>query len=777
MRGRGVRIRGGITVPTLKRSLSVFSTTAIIGASLAVAAVGVAAVAGPQLASATAGVPAALQVNTNSSAVAQGGVRDFAVSGNGRYVTFNGAPDQFGAGCALTANVCGTRLYAKDLATGAVAPVGDPATAGQYPNANAYASAMDFTGRFVVFVSTASNLVPGQGAAGSVSQLFVRDRDTDGNGIFDEAGKSSLKLLSRQWEPTTGPGAIQSTGVDINGVGISSNGRYVTYVTTDGASQVVRVVDRNYDSNGHMDDDHDTWNRPIASFTGTGPLSITDLSPDGRFVVVAPRAGGSPQIIIDRDSDHNGVYDEKNTVTTSSLPAGLQAISITGDGRKVLVQTNTSFSAADNSAVASGDGYVYDRDADGNGVFGEVGAGKASYTLVTQRTDGSLPSGGAVQRVAEGMSRDGRFVLFSSQAVDPVTHAVVGDGYTADDNNGVDDHYVRDLATKTLTRISDVASGFATVAPTANFATRVGRTATLEGNVAVFNVIKGTTTDTWSQAVGGPRTWSVSGPAGSNVTNDGSKGHPQVTYNVNLGNPGAGVTDRTWTFQNTATVAGSVDVPYTYAGFHATKSVSVHLNAFLVHNGATATVPLVAAGPANSGSMPSGGFSYTGDHVFDVQVGDTFGYTFGGSNTDANSQLNGVVTLSPQPFTPTAPQTAFQTSALTTVADNTSWVNATAIGSGPVTGALLQPGEARWYKFPVIPSSQVQVELGNLPQNYDLTMYGDIGAAFKSLTSTQDLTKLSAQFAGSAYAPSIYSPSIYSPSIYSPSIYSPSIYS
>jgi hypothetical protein len=56
-------------------------------------------------------------------------------------------------------------------------------------------------------------------------------------------------------------------------------------------------------------------------------------------------------------------------------------------------------------------------------------------------------------------------------------------------------------------------------------------------------------------------------------------------------------------------------------------------------------------------------------------------------------------------------------------------------------------------------------------------MFGDIGKAFTTLASTQDLTKLSVQFAGNAYSPSIYSPSIYSPSIYSPSIYSPSIYS
>ena len=111
------------------------------------------------------------------------------------------------------------------------------------------------------------------------------------------------------------------------------------------------------------------------------------------------------------------------------------------------------------------------------------------------------------------------------------------------------------------------------------------------------------------------------------------------------------------------------------------------------------------------------------------------------------------------------------------MASNTSWTTAAPLTAAGINGTLTQPGEARWYKFPVQPDSQVQVDLTNLDQNFDLTMFRDIGQAFTTLTNTQDLTKLSAQFAGDAYSPSIYSPSIYSPSIYSPSIYSPSIYS
>jgi hypothetical protein len=116
------------------------------------------------------------------------------------------------------------------------------------------------------------------------------------------------------------------------------------------------------------------------------------------------------------------------------------------------------------------------------------------------------------------------------------------------------------------------------------------------------------------------------------------------------------------------------------------------------------------------------------------------------------------------------------------IAENTSWPNAAPLTSAGVDGTLTADGQARWYKFPVQPDAQELVTLSNLDRDYDLTLYGDIGAEFTRLmddapSSTTDLNNLQAEHSGSEFSPSIYSPSIYSPSIYSPSIYSPSIYS
>src|SRR5262249_51883488 len=86
-------------------------------------------------------------------------------------------------------------------------------------------------------------------------------------------------------------------------------------------------------------------------------------------------------------------------------------------------------------------------------------------------------------------------------------------------------------------------------------------------------------------------------------------------------------------------------------------------------------------------------------------------------------------------------------------------------------------GQARWYKVAVAPGGTVAVDLTDLPANYDLTLFSDIGQAESRLSTPSGLQTLAAKTPGDAFSPSIYSPSIYNPSVYSPSISLPSIYS
>ena len=190
---------------------------------IAAAVTGITLVAGGLLAASTTppaaadtGLTAPVQLNTDSNGIERSAIRDFAVSGDGRYATFGGVPDAYAPGCTLGSPNCGTRIFAKNLASGAVSPVGD-GDVGQLPASNEYASAMSFTGRYVAFLANADNLVPGIPSNQS-AELFVRDRDVDNSGTYDTPGNTSITLLSREWTPATGQGAIEPSGVDIYGV-------------------------------------------------------------------------------------------------------------------------------------------------------------------------------------------------------------------------------------------------------------------------------------------------------------------------------------------------------------------------------------------------------------------------------------------------------------------------------------------------------------------------------------------------------------------------------
>jgi hypothetical protein len=278
---------------------------------------------------------------------------------------------------------------------------------------------------------------------------------------------------------------------------------------------------------------------------------------------------------------------------------------------------------------------------------------------------------------------------------------------------------------------------------------------------------------------GDPDVWSASGPGTVTLIGDGSTSDPSFSYEYCTqpgcsDTGGGGVPTQTWTFEATAATAETVTLPYTYTGNHRYAGVTVFLNSFVTPaEESTTTTPLVSAGPAScvdpgcAGDTPSGGFTYTGTQTFTLSAGETYGFTLGGGNGDSDSILQGTFTLDTASYTVAAPPA------------NTAWTTATPLVSNqPVTDAITQAGEDLWYKFPVTPDSQVQVSLTNVPADDDIALFSDIGQAFDTqLTSTSQLTELSAESPGSASSPSAFSPSAFSPSAFSPSAFSPSAFS
>ncbi len=90
---------------------------------------------------------------------------------------------------------------------------------------------------------------------------------------------------------------------------------------------------------------------------------------------------------------------------------------------------------------------------------------------------------------------------------------------------------------------------------------------------------------------------------------------------------------------------------------------------------------------------------------------------------------------------------------------------------------LFSQDQSAWFKFTVQPGSKVVVTLNNLPADYDLLLYKDIAAAYTTLTSAQDLLRLSAEIAPENFSPENFSPENFSPENFSPENFSPENFS
>jgi uncharacterized protein YjdB len=181
-----------------------------------------------------------------------------------------------------------------------------------------------------------------------------------------------------------------------------------------------------------------------------------------------------------------------------------------------------------------------------------------------------------------------------------------------------------------------VASGTATI-----FATSEGETG--QATVTVFTGFTGAyETGNWSKSMMCPGPcWTSSGIAGGTTTIDPVNGDTEsvtLGYNVNLGNPGGGVSLRTATFSTVATGTGTVSLDWTYAGYHAFFQVNARLTVFAETAAGTTTIVEIdqAAG---------GGFNFAGSTSIDVEAGRNFGIIVGGSNNDSDSRLQGSVVM------------------------------------------------------------------------------------------------------------------------------------
>ncbi len=305
------------------------------------------------------------------------------------------------------------------------------------------------TGRYIVFESLASNLVAGD--ANGASDVFLRDRDTDGNGVFDEPGRVTTSLVSATPGGIAGNGASRTCEtLGAPGGAISADGRYAVFSSA--ASNLVAGDTNGFTDVFIRDLQTGTTTRlgPAGGAAPNNPSLGPSISADGRFVAFTSYA--SNLVVPDSNGFTRDVYVWNRltgaVVRVSRATGGAQANNfsenarISASGRFVAFESiATNLVAGDTNGVR--DIFLHDRDADGNGVLDDAG-GVSTVRISTDSTGGQ--SAGACDNLS--MSDDGRFIAFRS-----FSNALV-----PGDTNNAGDVFLKDTQTGSLVRVS-VADG------------------------------------------------------------------------------------------------------------------------------------------------------------------------------------------------------------------------------------------------------------------------------------------------------------------------------
>jgi len=297
--------------------------------------------------------------------------------------------------------------------------------------------AISGNGRYVVFSSNASNLVPGDHDDGP--DVFVRDLRT---------GTTTMASVSSSGAVQKWPDLKTAT---INDVAISRDGRYVAF---DSDATTLVAGDTNLAPDVFVRDmkTGTTMRVDVSSSGGQaakGTVEGLSMSADGRYVAFG---SASPDLV---SGDTNGYADvfvrdlrNKTTVRASLSSAGAQGddssawgFSLSPTGRWLAFASDATTLVA-NDTNSQRDVFVRD-------------LSKRTTELITVRPDGSeVPLLGGNSTVAYGpgssISADGRYVVFGSNSMLLIPN---------DSNRQNSDWFVRDRLTRRTERISVASDG------------------------------------------------------------------------------------------------------------------------------------------------------------------------------------------------------------------------------------------------------------------------------------------------------------------------------
>jgi Tol biopolymer transport system component len=377
---------------------------------LIVLALSIAALAGASAAHAVPGMTTLVSIASTGEQVMGAGSQQPAVSADGRFVTFITDASNVVSGDTNFA----FDVFLRDRLTGETTRVSVSST-GAEGDSNSDAASISADGRFVALTSAATNLVPGD--TNHASDVLVRDRLT---GVTERVSVSSAG------DQGDGPSGSPS---------ISADGRFVTF-----ASNATNLVpgDTNFTLDIFLRD------RLTASTTRVSVSSLGEqanrfselavISADGRFV--AFQSFATNLVPGDTNNGFDVFVHELATATTERISVsstGAQGDlsgfnpSISADGRFVAFSANaTNLVAGDTNGTV--DAFVRDR-----------------ANATTERVSLSTTGAEANDRCdLPSISADGTRIAFQS----------LSSTLVARDTNGLNDVFVRDRTTGETRRVS-----------------------------------------------------------------------------------------------------------------------------------------------------------------------------------------------------------------------------------------------------------------------------------------------------------------------------------
>ncbi|MGQ0551685.1 MAG: TolB family protein [Planctomycetota bacterium] len=345
-----------------------------------------------------------------------GDSRDAALSADGRFLTFlSNAPDLVPGDTNEVMDA-----FVRDIVLGTTERV-NVSSLGVQANAHATRPRISADGRFVVFSSAATTLVPGD--TNGTEDVFVRDR-----------------ALGETVRVSTSSGGAQANNFSFL-PDISADGRFVSFHSY--ASNLV-TGDTNGFSDVFVHDRVTAETRRVsvdsAGVQNSGTSYGAAISSDGRYI--AFRSSAADLV----PGDTNGTWD---IFVHDTLTGAMECVSVSSAGQ-------LGDRASDAPALSADGRWIAYHSSATNLVAGDTNNVPdvflrdrllAATTRVSQSTAGAQ---GDDQSRLPQLSGDGRYVVYQSAASNLVVPTEMLSGMQA---------YLRDAATGTTTRLSQSASG------------------------------------------------------------------------------------------------------------------------------------------------------------------------------------------------------------------------------------------------------------------------------------------------------------------------------